>query len=102
MRKCYDDLKTNAKRRGKIFKLTFEQFKEFAIKVNLLHKRGRTSESYTIDRRDNKKGYTIDNIQMLTRGENTRKGDRKIGYDYITKHGYIIEITEADITNDPF
>lgn len=97
MRNTYLNMKGNAKRRGKLFDLTFEQFKEFAIEVNLLHKRGRTSKSYTVDRKENDKGYTLGNLQMLTYGENSRKGMRKIAYDYETKFGYIVEMPSYEI-----
>lgn len=97
MRAAFLNLRGNAKRRGKVFDLTFDQFKSFAIEVDLLHKRGRTSKSYTVDRIDNEKGYTVGNLQMLTYGENSRKGMRKIAYDYETKFGYIVEITSPEI-----
>lgn len=72
-RYAFTVLKNNAKRRGKIFELTYEQFLEFAIKTNYLAGRGRTKESLHIDRIDETKGYTIDNIQVITNTENLRK-----------------------------
>lgn len=102
MRAAFLNLRGNAKRRGKVFDLTFDQFKSFAIEVDLLHKRGRTSKSYTVDRIDNEKGYTVGNLQMLTYGENSRKGMRKIAYDYETKFGYIVEITSPEIGGGAF
>lgn len=106
MRHCYQTLKVNAKRRGKVFKfkLTFEQFKEFAIEVNLLHKRGRKTTSYTVDRIENDKGYVVGNLQRLTLSENSSKGkrQRKVGYDYLTGHGYIQDYHEEVFTDLPF
>lgn len=73
IRYAYNNLKGHAKARGKEFTLTFEQFKEFAVKADYIAKKGRQSYSYHIDRKDETKGYTIDNIQILTNGENVRK-----------------------------
>lgn len=70
---AYKNLKTNAKRRGKEFSLTFEEFIEFAIKHNYIAGKGITKTGLHIDRIDNRKGYTIDNIQVLTNSENIRK-----------------------------
>ena len=70
---AYQSLKNNAKRRGKVFELTLEQFKEFAIKTRYMAKRGIYKNSYHIDRIDEAKGYTIDNIQVLTNSENIKK-----------------------------
>lgn len=92
MKACYKNLKDNAKRRGKFFDLTFEQFEKFAISVDLIKKRGRSSESYTVDRIDNDKGYTIENIQVLTKGANTIKRHRKLNYDWSTKYGSYMDI----------
>ncbi len=73
MKAAYQTLKYNAKRRGKEFDLTFEQFKEFAIKTEYINKRGKNKDSYHIDRIDENKGYTIDNIQVLTNTKNLFK-----------------------------
>lgn len=70
---AYQNLRTNAKRRNKEFDLTFEQFKEFAIKTNYILGKGKSQTSYHIDRIDETKGYTIDNIQILTNTENVKK-----------------------------
>lgn len=66
-------LRDNAKRRGKIFELTFEQFETFAIKTQYYKKKGIYSDNYHIDRIDESKGYTIDNIQVLTNSANIKK-----------------------------
>ena len=73
---AYYKLKSNAKRRGKEFDLTFDQFKNFAIKTSYCLKRGRTRSSYHIDRIDENRGYTIDNIQVLTNKDNVIKYKR--------------------------
>lgn len=72
-RYAYRHLKANAKRRGKPFDLTLEQFTEFAQRTEYLTRRGRTASSYHIDRINPEKGYTADNIQVLTNRENVLK-----------------------------
>lgn len=74
MRAAYNNLKCNARRRGKDFDLSFEEFSKFALMCDYLKGKGRKSTSYSIDRIDNEKGYTLDNIQVTTLGENSRKG----------------------------
>jgi len=70
---AYQSLRSGAKRRGKAFNLTFEQFKTFVVKTEYMKNKGTRSESYHIDRIDETKGYTIDNIQIMTNSENVRK-----------------------------
>jgi hypothetical protein len=62
-----------------------EQFKQFCQETNYIAGKGRTLLSYSIDRIDNTKGYTIDNIRVITVTENSRKGTKVLHYDYITK-----------------
>jgi hypothetical protein len=73
LRYCYNSLKQNAKRRGKAFELTFEQFEEFATRTDYINKRGTGAHGFTIDRIDPTKGYTAENIQVLTNAQNVRK-----------------------------
>ena len=70
---AFRTLKDNAKRRGKEFALTLEEFEKFAVKTAYMHRKGRGRYSYTIDRIDPEKGYTLDNIQVLTNQDNVRK-----------------------------
>jgi heterodisulfide reductase subunit C len=69
----FQNLKTNAKRRGKEFTLTFNEFKKFAIETNYIFGKGRSKTSFHIDRIDEILGYCITNIQILTNSENTKK-----------------------------
>lgn len=69
-------LKQNAKRRGKYFDLTLEEFKKFCIKHDYLAAKGRKSFSMTIDREDTTKGYTANNIQPLSNANNVKKHHR--------------------------
>lgn len=73
MRNSYNNLKQNAKRRGKEFDLTFEEFKAFCIKHDYISKRGRGASGYTIDRDKNWLGYTANNIRARTNSDNVKK-----------------------------
>jgi hypothetical protein len=70
---AFQNLRSNASRRGKDFSLTFEQFKSFAIETDYIAGKGRTVESYHIDRIDENQGYHVWNIQVLTNSENVKK-----------------------------
>lgn len=70
---AYQTLKDNAKRRGKVFELTFEQFCEFAIKTDYITRKGIKKNSIHIDRIKEDVGYKIDNIQPLTNSQNIKK-----------------------------
>lgn len=70
---AYYDLRTNAKRRGIFFDLTLEQFEKFCFKTEYLQGKGKTAESYSVDRIIESKGYTDGNLQVLTLSENTQK-----------------------------
>jgi len=70
---AYQNLKDNAKRRKKEFNLSFDEFQRFAVESKYILKRGKKKDSFHIDRIDESRGYTIDNIQVLTNVENLRK-----------------------------
>lgn len=89
---AFKALRDNATRRHKEFTLTFEQFKQFAIEVDYIKRKGRSNRAYHIDRKDNNKGYTIDNIRVLTGLQNRRKYTKSLHYDYQTQ-------TACHITN---
>jgi hypothetical protein len=73
LRASFNTLKSNSKRRGKAFSLTFKQFCKFAVETDYITGKGRTAKSLTIDRKDESKGYTIDNIQILPNSANIKK-----------------------------
>lgn len=89
MKWSYWNLKSNSKRRGKEFDLTFDEFKAFCLATNYIAGKGKTLLSYSIDRIDNTKGYTKDNIRVVTVQENSRKGTKILHYDYLTKHAHV-------------
>jgi hypothetical protein len=73
IRAAFLNLKNNAKRRGKEFLLSFEEFCEFASKNKIVYGKKRNKDTWSIDRIDSSKGYSIDNIQLLTLAENSKK-----------------------------
>ena len=115
-------LKHNAKRRQKEFDLTYEQFIEFCIETDYLVGKGKTKHSYSIDRIDNSKGYTLSNIRILTLSANSQKSDfqltaeganqltaknrklvKKLEYDYRTKQAWVWTIPTIENKEDlPF
>lgn len=72
-RAAFYALKSNAKRRGKDFQLSFSDFKAFCIKCNYFKKRGIARDNYHIDRIDETKGYILSNLQILKNHENVTK-----------------------------
>lgn len=80
IRAAYLNLKHNARRRGKEFLLSWEEFTEFCRPITLHYGAKRHKETFSIDRIDPRKGYSADNIQLLTLRENTLKqhSDRRI------------------------
>lgn len=69
----YNLLKGNAKRRGKDFGLTLAEFELFCEQTNYLVLKGKTAKSASIDRIDHTRGYYLDNIQMLSLSDNSKK-----------------------------
>ena len=65
-------LKHRAKRRGKEFSLTLEQFKTFCDESMYLQLKGRSALSLSIHRSDNERGYHFDNITAITVSANSR------------------------------
>lgn len=99
VRYCYKNLKANAKRRGKFFDLTLEEFREFCIKYNYIEKKGRSATSYTVDREIEELGYTKSNLQALPNRENIKK------YKRWTEAGFkVTEVTNyfTDTDGCPF
>lgn len=87
---AFDALKHNSKRRGKEFLLTLDQFATFCQETKYIAGKGRSSTCLSIDRIDNTKGYTIENIRALPFGENVKKGTKVLMYDYQTGYATVI------------
>lgn len=69
----YFNFKNNAIARGKAFSITLDQFREFCDKTGYIVKKGMRGKRCTIDRIDNRFGYYIWNIQIITNFQNIRK-----------------------------
>ena len=67
----FNALRNNARRRGKEFDLTLEQFKEFCEKTNYMERKGKSGAALTIDRIVSTKGYTAGNLRVLSHYDNT-------------------------------
>lgn len=74
MRSAYHNLKHHALARKIKFTLTFDQFKEVCDATGYLELKGNKAEDLHIDRVEANKGYSIDNIQVITCSENSKKG----------------------------
>ncbi len=99
----YQNLKSNAKRRGKFFDLTFEQFLEAANKIVLFTGKGKQRKGYEIDCVINDLGYTKGNLQRLKKKENAAKGAKTIVYDIQTKAlRYVSPNFNQDFADVPF
>lgn len=70
----YNNFKNNARRRGKEFTITLNQFRNFCNETGYIIKKGMRGMNATVDRINNERGYHIDNIQLLTHRANSSKG----------------------------
>lgn len=86
MMASYMNLRANAKRRGKLFTITFEYFKEFCYQTDYVVGKGRTKDCYSVDRKKEELGYIPGNLQRLTVGQNKKK---HLEYDYQTKYATV-------------
>lgn len=69
----YNKLKHRAGERGHSFTLTFEEYCHFAKTSGYMEHKGKTAASLSIDREDESKGYSADNIRAVTLSFNTRR-----------------------------
>jgi len=70
----YGILKSNARRRGKPFTITVEDFREFCEETNYLERRGKSGKDMSIDCKIQSLGYVKGNIRAISLSENSRKG----------------------------
>ena len=87
---AYRAKRHNARRKGKLFTITFEDFKQFCYRYPYMAGKGRSGVSFGIDCIDPAKGYVPGNLQLLTNAENSRKGKRVLMYDWETKYAVYI------------
>jgi hypothetical protein len=73
----FNTLRDSARRRKIDFSLTLAEFSTLCELTNYHEEAGSFCDSLQIDRIDPSKGYSIDNIQVITTSENTAKGNRE-------------------------
>lgn len=69
---AFGKLRARARERGHDFQLTFEQYQKFAVDTGYDQLKGKHAASLSINRKDNSKGYHIDNIEVVTLSHNSR------------------------------
>lgn len=74
----YSYLKNNAKRRGKIFTISLEYFRDLCLRTGYHEAKGKKWFNMSIDRIDSSRGYEPGNLQIITVSENSRKGNKDI------------------------
>lgn len=99
VRYAFNNLRNRAKQRGLVFTITLEQFRDWCHKVQYIGFKGRSAESYSIDRKHNDIGYHVDNIQVLTKSENVKK---YFSYDWRSKTATVMTAESAPVENLPF
>lgn len=73
VRYVYNYWKANCKRRGRENTVTLEQFRKFVSDNGYIERKGKEKYSLCIDRRDNNRGYHLDNIRTITLSANSIK-----------------------------
>jgi hypothetical protein len=91
---AYLTLKDNAKRRGKDFSITYEEFLIFCYRYKYIGKKGRTKTGYGVDRFDETKGYTLDNMRLKLNGNNVRKYK---SWDMATRSAVTVTMIDSEI-----
>jgi len=86
------NFKSKAKQRNKDFTITLNEFRKFCEDNNYIIGKGRRGRRCTIDRRDNKHGYHIWNIQIMDNLSNIRK------YHDVDKHVTELPTDHEDYT----
>jgi len=69
----YNMFKTNALKRNKDFEISLEEFRNFCKETGYIINKGYRGFAATIDRIDNSKGYSMDNIQIMSMMANINK-----------------------------
>ena len=66
-------IKKSAKKRNLEFSITKEELKEFLAGTNYVAERGRLRDQLSLDRKEGLIGYHIWNLQVIPKGENSKK-----------------------------
>ena len=71
---AYDNLRASARKRRKVFTLTFKEFETLIKPTRYMDDKGKMRFCLHIDRKEVTLGYTFDNLQVTTCTENVVKG----------------------------
>jgi hypothetical protein len=74
MKAAWSTLKYHAKARKLPFTITFDQFKEICEATGYMERKGQRPEDLALDRIKNWKGYTLENVRVITVAVNGSKG----------------------------
>jgi len=97
---AFDNLRTSARKRKIPFDLTLEEFLRVIEATSYLDDKGRERHCLHIDRIDVTRGYSLDNLQVLTCGENVVKGHKERRQRFVDeKIGRRVDPLD---TNEPF
>lgn len=100
---AYQTIKDNAKRRGKRFVITLDEFREFCRETGYIELKGKDPDSASIDCIIDEIGYAKGNIECLSLRDNTLKRHKKVVYSIHDRQYYIVEQTVPDPGDDlPF
>src|SRR5258706_148054 len=69
--------RSNAKRRGIEFTISFEYWQAFCAAYRYIENKGMKADSITVERENDNKGYVEGNLTVLTRKENVTKENRR-------------------------
>jgi hypothetical protein len=72
MKYSFGKLKHRAKERGHEFSLSLEDYEKFARETGYAELKGKTKHSLSIHRKNNSRGYHMDNISAVTLSVNSR------------------------------
>lgn len=99
---AFDNLRASARKRKIEFALTLEEFKTLVEPTRYMDEKGCTRYCLHIDRIDATKGYTFDNLQVLTCTENVLKGHAERRQQFVNAkiRGQAAPVEEDD--GDPF
>lgn len=87
-RRNFTNARSNAKRRGIPWDLTYEQWASVWIASGQYTNRGRSRGQYQMDRIDNSRGYSADNVQVIAGAVNRTKD---------APHGHVAKLTEQSV-----
>lgn len=89
-RRDFTNARSNAKRRNIPWTLTYEQWASVWAASGHCENRGRARGQYQMDRIDNRKGYVIDNVQIVDGATNRTKD---------APHGHVARLTEHAVAD---